>query len=161
MILQLDRTLSMETVFRQPYVRCMTGDHRIVLDHHAIVDDRNPGRRKNRAIVAEPGRGEQDVVFIPFTRRTHHIFERRGLLVNASRLAIGISAVVIIIQHLQLVTALQENATVAPCLVLSGNVGRDQPFDMELEILEGLFRLYIPGAFFYRHHTIPHFPFRR
>src|SRR3954463_5812099 len=83
---------------------------------------------------------EDDVVGLPLSRRTRRIHQRRILSVHRARLPIGISLVLVGIEHLDFVSAHQKHAAVAALLAFS--VGRSWLGELyvQLTIPEGIAR---------------------
>ena len=83
---------------------------------------------------------EDDVVGLPLSRRTRRIHQRRILSVHRARLPIGISLVLVGIEHLDFVSAHQKHAAVAALLAFS--VGRSwlEELYVQLAIAEGIAR---------------------
>src|SRR3954469_20561415 len=92
---------------------------------------------------------KDDVVGLPLSRRTRRIHQRRVLYVHRARLPIGISFVLVGIEHLDFVGAHQKHPAVAALLAFS--VGRSWlgELNVQLAIAEGITRRYIARLRYY------------
>src|SRR5207247_1007640 len=122
-------------------------ERNIVLDQHAVVQDRQARRRFHFALLVETWPRENDVVSLPLTRRTRGVDQRRVLAVSRAGLAVGVSDVLIRIEHLHFVEAHEEHATVAPALTLALGRNRRGPLDVKLAIAKILQRANVAAAF--------------
>jgi len=67
----------------------------MVLQNHAILDNRYGWMRAIRTIFLESGGGINDIVHVPFARFTHGVGQRNGLFVDTTRLAVHVSRVIV------------------------------------------------------------------
>src|SRR5262249_31589192 len=118
----------------------------MVLHEHAVVQNRNVGwscdtaaRRKTRSAI-------ENVVALPLAGLAARVHKRDVLFVKARRLSVRIRDVVVRVEHLDLVAALQEHAAVAAALAFAFDLGRRAPFDMKLAIAETPPGLDVAGA---------------
>src|SRR3954462_9602024 len=90
--------------------------------------------------IGKSRRMEDDVVGLPVSRGTRRIHQRRILSVHRARLPIGVSLVLVGIEHLDFVSAHQKHAAVAALLAFS--VGRSWlgELNVQLAIAEGITR---------------------
>src|SRR5690348_6702586 len=125
---------------REDAVAGRSPDFRVVLHQHAVLEDGDVCRHRDLAAL-EDGWREGDVVGLPLTGRPAGIRERRMLAVDGAGLAIGVGDVVVAVEHLDFILALQIYAAVTSRLALSlGRIGL-APFEVELNGAEFLFRL--------------------
>ena len=102
----------------------------MVLQYDSVVDDRHGRVGTVAAVVLEGGGGVDDVVHVPLTRLAHRVGEGDRLLVDATCLPVHVGRVVVAVEYLHLIQALQEDTTVAARLALARDVGGHLPFDM-------------------------------
>ena len=118
----------------------------VVLHQHAIVQDRDRGGFLDIAFGIEPGSMIDDVVGLPLAGFASGIYEGGVFLVNRAGLAVVIGFVVVGIEHLEFVTALQKDTAVPSALALAFDLARRGPFDVQLAIAKLLFSGDVPGA---------------
>ncbi len=116
------------------------GQHDIVLDQDAVVEDRHPRRPEQLSVLVEARPVEDDVVGLPLAGLAAGVDERRVLAVERRPSTVGIGLVVVAVEDLDLVDVHQEDAAVAPVLAFALDHGRGRPLDMELAVAEPLLR---------------------
>ena len=84
-----------------------------------------------------------------------------GQPVNRAGRTVGVSGVVVIIEHLNLDQPHQEDAAVPATLAFAFHFGRRRPFDMKLTIAKTFLCADIAGAGHAFHRAIANDPFRR
>ena len=62
----------------------------VILNENSVVDDREPGRLEQLAVVIEPGTAKGDVIGLPLARGPRRVGERRILAVKGAGLAVGV-----------------------------------------------------------------------
>src|SRR5262245_4924147 len=134
---------------------------RVVLDQDAVVEGGDRGFLLDPAVVAEDRRVVDDVVGLPFTGFAAGVDQRRILFVNRAGLAVEVSLVVVRIEHLDFVAALQEDSAVATALAFAYDLGRRGPFDVQLDIIKFPPGSDSAGSANDNHRAVLHFPFRR
>src|SRR3569833_1169923 len=166
MRLQFDRAGAMGLVERFADIAGAAFQFKMVLYQYAVVDHRNISGCGQAAIRLEHRRRPDDIIRLPLTGLAAGIGQRYGLLVDAAHLSVDIGLVVIVVQYLQLITVItlagagEEDTAIATRLVLTGDIGGDLVFDVQLVVGEGFFGLYITGLFVHRYSAILHVPFR-
>ena len=90
-------------VERLPDVQRLALQLEMILHQHAVKYNRDVSRTLQRAISIKRRSGPDDVVGLPLARLTIGVGERNALLVNAPRLAIDVSLVIVGIENLKLV----------------------------------------------------------
>src|SRR5262249_20723979 len=105
----------------------------MALRHHAVMDHGDICRLGYlRAFETRPF--EDDVIGLPFTRLSRRVHQWGPLSVNRRCLAIGVRLVVIGVEHLDLVTAHDQNAAISAPLAISGDFHGRRPLDVKLDI---------------------------
>ena len=99
----------MRYIFRESDVFGCAFNFGIELDDNAIVYYGNMAGSNQDTIRVKSGGGKQDVVVLPFAGLTAGIGQRDTLFINGSCLSIGVGAVLVTIQNLNLVSVLQKN----------------------------------------------------
>ena len=92
-------------------------------------------------VAVEAGHGEDDVVDLPLPRRQGGVDLRRGLTINRGRLAVGVRAVVVAVEHLDLVESLEKDAAVAAFLTVTARRRGFGELDVNLHVAEFLERV--------------------
>ena len=95
MALQDDRACAMFLHLWETDPLCRTQYRRMVLQNHAVLDNRYGWMRAIRTIFLESGGGINDIVHVPFARFTHGVGQRNGLFVDTTRLAVHVSRVIV------------------------------------------------------------------
>src|SRR5579859_3394696 len=99
-----------------------------------------------------------NVIGLPLARFAAGVDQRGGDTVKSSGLAVGIGFVLIGIQHLNLIPALQVNAAIASALALTFDFTRRSPLNLQLNSAKLLFSYNIAGTV-YLHCAVVEFPF--
>src|ERR1041385_8494273 len=84
--------------------------------------------------VSEYRRLEYDVVALPFAGLASCICKRRPLSIERAGLAIGVGRILVGIENLNFVQALQEYAAIAAILAVATNFHRRSPLNVQLHI---------------------------
>jgi hypothetical protein len=116
--------------------RCIPLELEMIQDQDPVMDRRDVGWGCQLAIFLEAGARPVDVVSVPLAWPTHGIDHRRSLFVDGAGLPIVVGLVLEGIEHLQLVTAHQEDAAVAAALSLTAGRRGGGPFEVQLAIAE-------------------------
>ena len=119
----------------------------LVVQHHAVVDDRDRGLAGDFAFGIEQRSFEDHIVGVPLPRLLHGVLQRGPHAVETAGLTVGVGLVVVHVEHLDLVEAMQEEPGVAAALALTLRRIRGGPFEMELEVFELLLGLDVARAF--------------
>ena len=93
-----------------------TLNNEIVEQKHTILNNGNSWAHAICTILVENRGVVDDIVNIPLAWLAHSICQRHHLLVDATRLTIGVGLVVVVIQNLHLVLILQEYTAIASSL---------------------------------------------
>src|SRR5690606_22073308 len=130
----------------------------IVLYQHSVMEHRNAGLTGKDTIGIESGRSPDNVIGLPLAGSFCRVYQWNTLFIDATRLAVGIGAIVVAIQHLYLVQSLHEDTAVSTPLPFTHNLGRRSPLHMQLVVSE--FLLGADTSFTTDHgkSTIGHFP---
>ena len=118
MALEKDRSVSMLLDLRETDVLGGSEDLRVVLDDYTVMDNGYTGTIEICSVCLEYGCCVDDVIDIPLTRCPHSVYERRGLLVDRSGLAVDIGLVPEAVENLDLVLALHVHTAVSTRLAL-------------------------------------------
>src|ERR1051325_8866453 len=113
---------------------------RVVLHEYAVAKRRDDRGLRHLAVRVEARRGEDDIIRLPFPRRPRGIYQRRHLAIERASGAVGVGAVVVAVEHLELVKAEQEHAGVAATLAVATGRIRRRELDVKLAIAELLLR---------------------
>src|SRR5262245_3682020 len=125
MILQRYRPLAMPGIGRKDgFVGGRSEDFRVILNQDAVLQDSERAFFLHSAVVTEDRRVVDDVVGLPFAGFATGVDQRRVLFINRAGLSVGIGLVVVRIEHLKFVTALQEDATVSAPLAFAHDFRR-------------------------------------
>ena len=81
-------------------------------------------------VAFEFRRLENDVIALPLARFTAGIYKGWKLAIDGSRRAIGVSGVLVAIEHLYFVESEKENPAVATALTVALDSCRGSPFDV-------------------------------
>ena len=108
----------------------------VILHDHPVVQHGDEGGSGDFALIIHAGRGEEDVVGLPFSRRPTGVDHGRGLLVERTGLAVEVGLVLIAVENLHFVAAHQVDATVAASLSLAHDLGGRGPFQVQLAVAE-------------------------
>src|SRR5579863_3694769 len=125
---------------------------KMILDEDAVEEGGAEGRRFERTVVVEGGRGPDDVVDVPLTWLAHGIGERNALLVETAGHAVDVGFVVVGVENLKFVAGVagsergEKDSAVAARLAAAGDVLGDAPLDVELVVLERAFGLDVADA---------------
>ena len=111
--LQKYRTCAMLYHTRKADVFGCTVDTCVVLQKHAVLEYCYIRIGTICTVFLENGSGVDYIIYIPFARFAHCVCKGCCLLVDASCLAVNISLVVVIVEHLHFVHALKVHAAVA------------------------------------------------
>ena len=114
--LQTDRTIAVRAYLRMTDVLCCTTNSEVVEQYDAVLDNRYGRRYLVSTVCVEYGSAVDDIVNVPLAGLTHSVCQRNNLLVDATCLTVGVGLVVVAIQHLNLVDALQEDTAVTTSL---------------------------------------------
>jgi len=159
MSLEADRAVAVGLHLRMADILCRAPDGEVVQKYDPVLDHGHGRGPPVSAVLIEYRGSVDDVIDIPLARLSHGVRQRNNLLVNTSRLAIGVGLIVIVVQDLDLVLVLKENSAVAPGLARTGYILWHAPFKMELETAEALFSDYVTGGFVDSKHAIVDNPF--
>src|SRR6185503_9426692 len=80
-------------VRRPLHVRRRSAQYRVVLNQHAVVNQRDARGRRDLARRVDVRAMKDDVVRLPFAGRTHRVHERRILAVDRARVAFGATSI--------------------------------------------------------------------
>jgi len=144
-------------VMRENAVSGRAPDLRVVLYQHAVLKDGDVSWQMDFATPPD-GRRESNVIGLPLSGWSAGVHERRMLAVNGAGLAVSISDVVVAVQHLYLVLALQEDAAVAAPLAVALRGRGFSPLDVKLDGAELLPCLDIARARNYLDVAVFNFP---
>lgn len=158
MALQDDRAIAMFLHLREADPLGRTEDLRMVLQDHTIVDHRYRRVRTVATILLEGRGGVDNVVNVPLARFAHRVGQWDRLLVDTTRLSVHVGRVVVAIEDLNLIHALQEDTAITTQLALARDVGRYHPFDVQLEVVEFLFGLDVSFRFIDGKYAIMYVP---
>src|SRR5947199_933819 len=159
-ILQHQRqSIGVWAVVRPAPVHRPTGDNRIVLHQHAIVEHRH-ARRVAYRVTRECRPVEDDVVRLPLPGRAAGVDERWRLPVHGGGLAVGVGVVTIRVEHLNLVMRHQEDTAVTALLAFALRRYGRGPFDVQLHVPEVALRADRPGTGGDLHVTVADHPAR-
>src|SRR6266550_4654113 len=160
MILQRERQfLRRRFVQRAFAVRGGAGELDVVLYQHAVVKNGRACGTRQLSCRVKTRTVKNNVVGLPFARRTRGVHQRRILAINRRGLAIGIRLALIGIEDLSLVESLQENAAVAAVLVFAFRGGRLGKFHVQLAIAKRFACLNVPGLWHNLEVAVLDFPF--
>ena len=148
-------------VVRWSAVESRSLDLDVILHEYAIVNDREVRRRHHLAILTHARCAEENVIALPLTRFAARVHKRNVLFVNACRLSIRVSPVVVRVQDLNLVVSLKKYSAVASLLSVAFDLCRSPPLDVKLTIAESALRLDIARAFHNGGRAFRNFPLRR
>jgi len=104
----------------------------IVLDQHAVEERRDPSRFDDLTFLQLGGR-ENDIIYLPLAGLANGIHERRRLTVDSARHTVGVSGIIVGIEHLAFVAVHEKDPSITLLLrvaLLSLRVAA--PFNMEL-----------------------------
>ena len=132
-------------IVRWAAVESRSLDLDVILNEDAIMNDREIRRRHYLAIIIHARSTKENVVALPLTWFAAGVHKRDVLLVNARRLSIRVSAIVVRVQHLNLVVFLKKHSAVAALLSFAFDFCRSPPLDVKLTIAESAFRLNVAG----------------
>jgi hypothetical protein len=104
------------------------------------------GRFQQRTCTAEARTPEEDIVTLPFTRRTTNIYQRRELSIDSARLSIRIRRILIGVQYLDLIEPHKIDSAVTATLPFTNHWQWCRPFNMQLNVPESLPGLEITGS---------------
>src|SRR5690625_4904981 len=119
MILQLDLVLLMILVRGAATEDGCTMDLHIVLDQDSVQQDRHSCRRLKHLLIVEDRSLEKYLVRLPLTWSFCRVCKRNILFVDTASHSIGVGEVVPVVQDLQLVSVLEEDAAVATPLAVT------------------------------------------
>ena len=88
-------------------------------------------------LAFEFGRLEDDVVVVPLAGLVDGVHQRGPLAVDGSGLAVGVGGVLIRVEDLQFVAALENDSAIAAVLADAVDLGRSRPFQVQLNIAKG------------------------
>src|SRR5678815_4202569 len=148
-------------VRRPLLVRRRPGQHDVVLNEDAVVQDGEPRRTRDLARRIESRPMEDDVVRLPLAGRATRVHERRELPVDRRGLAVRIRLVLVRVEYLHLVAPHEEDTAVAALLTLTHSREWGHPFDVELGITERVARDDPAGAGRHLHISLLDLPPRR
>src|SRR5437867_12215705 len=146
MILQRERKFFRPGLVRRAHmVPSGAGEFDVVLHEHAVVKNsfargaRQFSRRiKTRAM-------KNDVVSLPLARRTRSVHQRRILAIDRRGLPVGIRLALIGVEDCRLVESVEEDAAVAPVLVVAFRGSRLGTFHVDLAIAKSSARMDLSG----------------
>ena len=105
----------------------------LVMNNHAIMHHRH-GRLAHKLAGLVPLWGEEgDVIGLPLPRRTTGIYLGRKLAIQRGALAIGVTNIVVGVEHLHLITAVQEHTAIATALTFALHHLRRGEFQVQLD----------------------------
>src|SRR6056297_2125797 len=162
MILQhnVARAVFLNMVFRNSDVYSWAAHFNIVLHQHSVMKNSYTWWCKIIAFIVEAWSGVNNVVSLPLARFFAGIYKRCMLFVHTAGLAVSVSAVVVIVEHLHFVTSLQENSAVAAPLAFANYFRRSTPLNVKLNIFENTFCFNRTGSLFNGNCAISKNPFR-
>jgi hypothetical protein len=139
MILQDERFFGcVSFIFGHTIGRRGSFDLGVILNENAVVQHGHGAWFEESALFIEARGVEDDVVSLPLGRFPGGIDQRRMLFIDGAGLAVGISFILVGIEHLQFVAALQVDAAVAAPLACAFDFQGWGPLDVDLAIPEGL-----------------------
>ena len=112
MVLQQQRLESVRLVSRESDVGCISFQDVIVLDKDTIQQYRDHGWRYQLSIRSEAGRFPENIIYLPFVRAGVRIGQRGLLFIDTAHHSIDVCRIILGIQYLHLVDALQEDSAV-------------------------------------------------
>lgn len=117
MILQHQRRLGIVfLIIRWSAVESCPLDLDVILNEDAIMNDREVRRRHHLAVLIHAWSAKENVIALPLTWFAARVHHRDVLLVNARRLSIRVSAIVVRVEDLNLVVSLKKHSAVASLL---------------------------------------------
>lgn len=159
-ILKRKREFIRSRFVRRPTSVCgRAGELDVVLHEDAVVKDGVARFAQELAVGIEARAVEDDVIPLPFARRARSVDLRWILTVDRGGLAIGVGSVVVGIENLNFVEALQKDAAVAALLAFAVRRRGLAKLDVQLAIAKGFFRSHFARL---RHDfdvTVLEFPF--
>src|SRR5205823_14877804 len=106
----------------------------VILHEYAIVNDREVRRRHHLAILIHARCAEENVIALPLTWFAARVHKRDVLFVNACRLSVRVSAIVVRVEDLNLVVSLKKDSTVPSLLSFPFDLCGSPPLDVKLTI---------------------------
>ena len=123
-------------VIPEAAVGCAAVEFLAVVDDHSVVNDGDVGfLGELTAFIPEWGLPD-DVVGLPFAGRAGGVHERGLLTVDGGGLAVGVGQVVVGVEDLDLVFAVDVDAVIAAPLTFTDHDGGSGKLEVELEIAE-------------------------
>src|SRR5206468_10703315 len=116
-----------------------------VLNEDAVMNHGEVRRRYHLAIPIHARSAKENVVALPLTWFATRVHQRDVLLVNARRLSIRESAIVVGVEDLNLIVSLKKYAAVAPLLSFAFDFCGSPPLDVKLTISESALRANVAG----------------
>ena len=104
----------------------------VVLDEDAVVEDGERGLSRDLAVLIEERAMIDDVIALPLARLAAGVDQRHGTAVQRPALAVRIGLVLIGIEDLDLVLALEEHAAVAAALAGALHLRGRRELDVQL-----------------------------
>lgn len=133
----------------------------VIMNEHTVMKDCHGPWRDHGSIPGKAWSAKENVEALPFTGFTARVHYRDMLLVNARRLAVRISAIVVGIEDLNLVPSLKEHSAIAAILSFALDLRGRTPLDVKLAIAKSALRQDVPGISDYGKSVSGDFPFRR
>ena len=106
MVLQLDWPGAMLLVFRHITMTARAIHLLLIMNDHAIMNHRHGRLTHELASLVPLGRKEGDVIGLPFPRRAADIYFGQKLTVQRGALTIGVTDVVVGVEHLHFIPAI-------------------------------------------------------
>ena len=110
----------------------------MVLNQDSVMENREGSWEDGFSVGRLLGCVKDDVVGLPFTRLARGVHQGGCVVVEGTRLAVEVGLVVVGVENLDFVAALEVNSTVAPALAVAFDFSGSGPFDMKLAITEFL-----------------------
>ena len=138
---------------------CYSAYRIVVDDKYSVVKDSYSRRNSVGAVFIEYRSIVDDVICVPFSRLSHRIYKWCLLFVDTSSLSVCIGFILVVVENLNLISALKEYAAVTSSLAFTIDHSRCAPFDMQLEASEFLFGLNTSGVTYNGKYSVMYIPF--
>src|SRR5438477_10327781 len=112
----------------------------VILNQDAVMNDGEVRRRHDLAIFIHSRSAKENVIALPLTRFAARVHQRDMLFVNACRLSIRVSAIVVRVEDLNLVVSLKKYAAVPSLLSFAFDFCGSAPLDVKLTITKRALR---------------------
>lgn len=161
MILEGEWHAAMGSISGQSGIRGVSLQYIVVLYDNPVQHYGDDGRRLQFVVGTEAWCGPVNVIHLPFSVFGVSVNQGGALFIDASDHPIHIGRIVVAIEHLNLIAALDHDTAVAPVLSMVIFRIRRLEFDVQLAIPKILFGGNAPCAGFHREYPIVDLPFGR